>query len=176
MQLVEHSLFPAAATPVDVMPLESRWVDNFTGAVNIARLKARGRIRNVLSAVDLKRILCSCFNFSSCDFKPSSLAAVQSYALRLIVIAKADFNLTRCRSPKSKTNALIFVLGAERHFMTALHSTLPSYRFHHCHGAPSALPSNALAVDKLFRHRPCRSCANHFPEMCPSMRSNGRPD
>ena len=73
-------------------------------------------------------------------------------------------------SPQAKANAPIFAtLGAERHVMTALHSTLPSSRFH---GAPSAPPSSAPAADRQ-RRRHCRADQTKGPRACvrPCIRS-----
>src|SRR5688500_5272076 len=52
MQLVDRRLFPGAALPVVVVPLERRRVDHLARAVDVARLEARGGIGNEQLAVD----------------------------------------------------------------------------------------------------------------------------
>src|ERR1700730_6822650 len=170
VQFIDDSFLPAAAMPVAIPPVESRWVDHFARLVHVPRLKTGRWIWNVLRIVDAERILRSRFGFAGGQLEPAILDPVKRKLHGFVRTAEAKSYLMRSRSPQAKANIPIFAtLRAERHAMTALHSHLP---FCHFHGAPSEPPSSALAAGRQCQHRSYLPDAVPRPGMCPSMRSS----
>src|ERR1700721_168551 len=88
-------------------------------------------------------------------------------------IAQAKLDFGGGRSPQAKAHASVVTpLGAERHFMTALHSILLSCHCHHCRGAPSTPRENEPAGDRQRWRHAFQPLANRFPAMCPCRRPN----
>src|SRR5450755_945153 len=180
MQFVNYGFFPPAAFPRIILPIEAIGIDDFAEPMYVVWLKAGGWIWNLLRAVDPEMVLNTRPRRVGDEFKPTGLTFAQRKMQRSGRSGKANFNLTCRGGPQAKAHAPIFTaLGAEGHFMTALHSPLPSFRYHcpcRCRSRqalPSAPPWTGPAKDRPCRRRKCRKCASHPLERCPSMRSSG---
>src|SRR5580692_2343403 len=170
VEFIDNRFFPWAPTPGKILPVENIRIDYFTRSMHVLRLKARGGVRNVLLIIDSELVFSPGASRIGYELKPTVLAAVKRKPHGAFRTIQAELYPTRSRSPKAKAHASIgTTLGAERHVMTALHSTLPSCRWF---GAPSERPRSAPAVDRLLRSHRYRRDANHRLEMYPSKRSS----
>ena len=76
VQFVDDSFPPRPALPVPLLPIECSRVHDLAWAMNVLRLKARGRIRHLRPPVDLKQILAANLGLVGHQFEPALLHAV----------------------------------------------------------------------------------------------------
>jgi hypothetical protein len=59
MELIDDCVFPRAAVPAFVLPVERGGIDHFAGAVHVLRLEAGSWVGDFLRIVDLKTVTVS---------------------------------------------------------------------------------------------------------------------
>ncbi len=174
MQLIDDSFFPPAATPGGILPVEGFGVYDFAGSMHVARLKPGGRVGKLLCIIGAEIVSSSGPGRVGDEFKPAPIAVLERQPPGPVRPGKAELNSARRWSPHAKAHASVVpAFGAERHVMTALHSTRPSFRFH---VVPSAPPWSAPAEDRRCPRHASRLHVSQPRERCPSMRSIGHQD
>src|SRR5438552_16131714 len=97
MKFVQHSMFPRAALPTGITPIESSRIDDLTRAMHVVRLVARRGVRNFQVAVDSELVLNSGRPVGRHSFKPPASNAGEW--MKAARICQAHLNRLCLRSP-----------------------------------------------------------------------------
>src|ERR1700722_20876468 len=175
MQFVDNGFFPRTTLPTMILPFEAFRIDDFAGTMHIVRLKAGSWIGNLLRIVDAETILRARLCGIGDQFKPAVILRFQWKQRGTSRASQAKRDPPRSRCPQAKAHtSFVAILSAEGHFMTALHSLLPSCRSCAPSAAvPSESPWNVPAMDKLIQNRASLPGATRRHAMYPSMRPSG---
>jgi hypothetical protein len=128
MQLVNDTLFPAAAGPRLIRPAISTGRDHLARAVHVLRLKARSRVRHLKAIWEDEAISSPRPGIGGLQLVPAACERV--HRVSGAGFLKLHTHLGMLGGPYTKANPLIARFGSERHAMMPLAQALFSQQVH----------------------------------------------